>query len=85
MFDHLLAELNQRTLAYLHLGIFDDSLTFDYLDGRASDYLRARYDGHLVGSATTAQRPRSRPSGGPLRPRRHRSPPSSPTRTTSPR
>ena len=58
VFDHLLAELNQRTLAYLHLGIFDDSLTFDYLDGRASDYLRARYDGHLVGvgnySAETA-------------------------------
>ena len=45
-------------LAYVHLGIFDDSLTFDYLDGRASDYLRAHYDGHLVGvgnySAETA-------------------------------
>ncbi|MBP0604031.1 alkene reductase [Aeromonas sanarellii] len=58
VFDHLLAELNQRTLAYVHLGIFDDSLTFDYLDGRASDYLRAHYDGHLVGvgnySAETA-------------------------------
>ncbi|MNH07871.1 N-ethylmaleimide reductase [compost metagenome] len=49
VFDHLLAELNRRTLAYVHLGIFDDSLTFDYLDGRASDYLRAHYDGHLVG------------------------------------
>ncbi|MBP6792900.1 MAG: alkene reductase, partial [Aeromonas sp.] len=58
VFDHLLAELNKRALAYLHLGIFDDSLTFDYLDGRASDYLRAHYDGHLVGvgnySAETA-------------------------------
>lgn len=44
--------------AYVHLGIFDDSLTFDYLDGHASDYLRAHYDGHLVGvgnySADTA-------------------------------
>lgn len=49
VFDHLLTELNGRTLAYVHLGIFDDSLTFDYLDGRASDYLRAHYDGHLVG------------------------------------
>ena len=49
VFDYLLAELNQRALAYVHLGIFDDSLTFDYLDGRASDYLRAHYDGHLVG------------------------------------
>ncbi|MDW4563686.1 alkene reductase [Aeromonas rivipollensis] len=58
VFDHLLAELNKRALAYLHLGIFDDSLTFDYLDGRASDYMRAHYDGHLVGvgnySAETA-------------------------------
>ncbi|MNF60828.1 N-ethylmaleimide reductase [compost metagenome] len=49
VFDYLLAELNKRALAYVHLGIFDDSLTFDYLDGRASDYLRAHYDGHLVG------------------------------------
>lgn len=49
VFDHLLAQLNGRVLAYLHLGIFDDSLTFDYLDGRASDYLRAHYRGHLVG------------------------------------
>jgi len=59
VFDYLLAELNQRALAYVHLGIFDDSLTFGYLDGRASDYLRAHYDGHLVGvgnySADTAR------------------------------
>ncbi|MGY3868320.1 alkene reductase [Aeromonas crassostreae] len=58
VFDHLLAELNHRNLAYVHLGIFDDSLTFDYLGGRASDYLREHYDGHLVGvgnySAETA-------------------------------
>ncbi len=85
VFDHLLAELNQRNLAYVHLGIFDDSLTFDYLDGRASDYLRARYDGHLVGWATTAPRPQPRPS----RPTASTSSPSvarsSPTRTTSPK
>lgn len=49
VFDYLLAELNQRHLAYLHLGIFDDSLTFDYLGGRASDYLRQQYQGTLVG------------------------------------
>ena len=50
--------LFESALAYVHLGIFDDSLTFDYLDGHASDYLRAHYDGHLVGvgnySADTA-------------------------------
>ncbi|WP_341502165.1 alkene reductase [Gallaecimonas sp. GXIMD4217] len=49
VFDHLLAELEKRNLAYLHLGIFDDGLTFDYLDGRASDYLRRHYRGSLMG------------------------------------
>lgn len=49
VFDHLLSELDNRTLAYLHVGIFDDTLTFDYLDGRASDYIRAHYRGTLVG------------------------------------
>lgn len=48
IFDHLLNELNQRQLAFLHLGIFDDNLTFDYLEGRASDYLRSRYQGNLI-------------------------------------
>ena len=48
IFDHLLDALNQRELAFIHLGIFDDNLTFDYLDGRASDYLRRHYRGNLV-------------------------------------
>ncbi len=48
IFDHLLEALNQRELAFIHLGIFDDNLTFDYLDGRASDYLRRHYRGNLV-------------------------------------
>ncbi|RMF18749.1 MAG: alkene reductase [Gammaproteobacteria bacterium] len=49
VFDALLPEIEARNLAYLHLGIFDDSMTFDYLDGRASDYLRKHYKGTLVG------------------------------------
>ncbi|MCX2496633.1 alkene reductase [Plesiomonas shigelloides] len=49
VFDYLLSKLNDRPLAYIHLGIFDDNLTFDYLGGRASDYLRANYKGNLVG------------------------------------
>ena len=48
IFDHLLEALNQRELAFIHLGIFDDNLTFEYLDGRASDYLRRHYRGNLV-------------------------------------
>lgn len=49
VFDYLLAQLEQRQLAYLHLGIFDDSMTFDYLGGQASAYLRSHYSKTLVG------------------------------------
>ncbi|MBA6355082.1 MULTISPECIES: alkene reductase [unclassified Colwellia] len=49
VFDHLLTELEQRDLAFLHLGIFDDSMVFDYLDGQASSYIRANYTKTLVG------------------------------------
>jgi N-ethylmaleimide reductase len=57
VFDLLLPALEQRDLAFLHLGIFDDSLQFDYLDGSASNYLRANYHKTLVGVGSyTAQR-----------------------------
>ncbi|WDE03438.1 alkene reductase [Thalassomonas viridans] len=49
VFDYLLPELEQRELAFLHIGIFDDSTEFDYLGGRASAYVRANYGKTLVG------------------------------------
>ncbi|MCF1428623.1 MAG: alkene reductase [Shewanella sp.] len=49
VFDYFLAELENRQLAFLHLGIFDDSMTFDYLGGTASSYLRTHYSKTLVG------------------------------------
>ncbi len=49
VFDYLLAELSERQLAYLHLGLFDDTMTFDYLDGNATDYVRKNYPHTLVG------------------------------------
>ena len=49
VFDHLISELNTRDLAYLHLGLFDDSMAFDYLGGNATDYVRSRYQGNLMG------------------------------------
>lgn len=49
VFDYLLSELQNRALAYLHIGIFDDSMEFDYLGGRASDYVRKHYSKTLVG------------------------------------
>lgn len=56
VFDYFLKQLAQRELAYLHIGIFDDALEFDYLGGRASSYTRANYSKTLVGVGSyTAQ------------------------------
>jgi N-ethylmaleimide reductase len=49
VFDYLLPELERRDLAFLHIGIFDDSIEFDYLGGRASSYVRDNYSNTLVG------------------------------------
>ncbi|MBD1582470.1 alkene reductase [Pseudoalteromonas sp. S16_S37] len=49
VFDYLLAKLNLRELAFVHVGIFDDNMQFEHLGGRVSDYMRARYNGTLVG------------------------------------
>ena len=49
VFDHFLPELEKRNLAYLHIGIFDDSMEFDYLGGSVSSYVRANYNNTLVG------------------------------------
>jgi len=62
VFDYLLTQLTLRHLAYLHAGIFDDSVQFTSLNNKTvSAYLRQRYTGTLVGvggyqfdSATTA-------------------------------
>lgn len=58
VFDHLLPELEKRNLAFLHIGIFDDSMEFNYLGGTASSYVRENYSKTLVGvgsySAETA-------------------------------
>ncbi|EGN76410.1 NADH:flavin oxidoreductase [Idiomarina sp. A28L] len=48
VFDYFIEQLNQRELAYLHLGIFDDSMTFEHLGGRSSTYIRERYQGTFM-------------------------------------
>ncbi len=50
VFTYLLNELESRRLAYLHSGIFDDSIRFEELGGRASEFLRRNYSGVLVGN-----------------------------------
>lgn len=49
VFDYLLPQLEKRDLAFLHIGIFDDSMEFDYLGGSASSYVRENYKNTLVG------------------------------------
>lgn len=49
VFDYLLPELEKRDLAFLHIGIFNDAMEFDYLGGSASSYVRANYNKTLVG------------------------------------
>ncbi|CAM2932077.1 alkene reductase [Vibrio neptunius] len=47
--DYLLKALESRDLSYLHVGIFDDSMSFDYLDGTVSEYMRSNYSKTLMG------------------------------------
>lgn len=50
VFDYLLTQLNTRELAYLHGGIFDDSMRFASLEDKTtSEYLRENFAGTLVG------------------------------------
>ncbi len=49
VFRHLLGELEERNLAYVHVGIFDHSNHFDNLGGTAEAFLRRHYSGTLIG------------------------------------
>lgn len=48
VFSYLLPQLQQRRLAYVHTGIFDDSTHFDYLGSTATAFLRQHYLGTLI-------------------------------------
>ncbi len=52
VFDHYLAELSARPLAYVHLGLYDDQRVDPVLGERPSQYLRSRYRGTLVGAGS---------------------------------
>ncbi len=44
IYQHLLKELNKIPIAYIHTGIFDDSMVFSELDGlTATSFLRKYY------------------------------------------
>ena len=50
VFAVLLRSLESRQLAYVHTGIFDDSISFDYLQGTAGAFLRGHFRGTLMGN-----------------------------------
>lgn len=52
VFDYLLSELETRNLAYLHEGMFDDSIEFEYLGGTVSKYMRQHYSQTLVAAGS---------------------------------
>lgn len=49
VFEYLLQQCNQLSLAYVHTGNFDDSVTFAELDGlNMTTFLRKHYQGNLI-------------------------------------
>ncbi len=48
VFDYFIPEVEKRNLAYLHQGIIDDSIEFDFLGGTVSNYLRKTYSKTLM-------------------------------------
>jgi 2,4-dienoyl-CoA reductase-like NADH-dependent reductase (Old Yellow Enzyme family) len=51
-FKYLLQQIQQRNLVYVHTGIFDDSVVFDYLGSTATEFLRQNYAGTVIGCGT---------------------------------
>jgi 2,4-dienoyl-CoA reductase-like NADH-dependent reductase (Old Yellow Enzyme family) len=49
VFRHLLGELENRGLAYVHVGIFERTTVFEDLHGTAEAFLRKNYSGALIG------------------------------------
>jgi 2,4-dienoyl-CoA reductase-like NADH-dependent reductase (Old Yellow Enzyme family) len=48
----ILEHLNQKNIAYVHTGIFDDSTEFDYLGGNSTSFLRMHYHGNIIASGS---------------------------------
>jgi 2,4-dienoyl-CoA reductase-like NADH-dependent reductase (Old Yellow Enzyme family) len=44
----LFKDLESRDIAYIHLGAFDDSIEYDYLQGKPSAFIRKNYSGTFI-------------------------------------
>lgn len=54
VFKYLLQQIQQRNLAYVHTGIFDDGVVFDYLGCTSTEFLRQNYIGTIIGCGSYA-------------------------------
>lgn len=51
-YAYILEKLNEKKIAYVHTGIFDDSATYDYLGGSATSFLRRHFKGNVIASGS---------------------------------
>lgn len=51
-YAYILEKLNEKGIAYVHTGIFDDSATFDYLGGTSTSFLRKHFKGNVIASGS---------------------------------
>ncbi|PCJ16838.1 MAG: alkene reductase [Candidatus Cloacimonadota bacterium] len=50
VFELLISKLNDFNLSYIHSGIFDDSVEYDFLNGTVTSFLRKHYKGTVIAS-----------------------------------
>jgi 2,4-dienoyl-CoA reductase-like NADH-dependent reductase (Old Yellow Enzyme family) len=51
-YAYILEKLNDKKIAYVHTGIFDDSTVFDYLGGTSTSFLRKHFKGNVIASGS---------------------------------
>ncbi|MFT6633340.1 MAG: 2,4-dienoyl-CoA reductase-like NADH-dependent reductase (Old Yellow Enzyme family) [Bacteriovoracaceae bacterium] len=51
-YAYILNKLNDKGIAYVHTGIFDDTVHFDYLGGTSTSFLRKHFRGNVIASGS---------------------------------
>jgi 2,4-dienoyl-CoA reductase-like NADH-dependent reductase (Old Yellow Enzyme family) len=51
-YAHILEKLNEKKIAYVHTGIFNDSTSFEYLGGSSTSFLRKHFKGNVIASGS---------------------------------
>lgn len=51
-YEYFLKYLSEKNIAYVHTGVFDDSMEFDYLGGSATSFLKKHFNGVVIASGS---------------------------------